>query len=100
MSQKKLFDGHKNGLLEAISLDAMDGFEFQQFTAHLFNKLGHGTVEEIRRVNDAGQDVRIRSPDGGLAIIECKHHPKGTIGRPTIQKLHSAVISAKTKKGT
>jgi len=50
-------------------------------------------------VRDAGQDVRIRSPDGDLMIIECKHHPHGTIGRPTVQKLHSAVISANAKKG-
>ena len=43
--------------------------------------------------------MRIRSSDGSLLVIECKHHPDGTIGRPTVQKLHSAVISAKAKKG-
>lgn len=100
MSQKKLFDDRKKErLFEVISLDAMNGFEFQQFVGYLFNKLGVGIVEEIRQVRDAGQDVRIRSPDGDLMIIECKHHPQGTIGRPTVQKLHSAVISANAKKG-
>ena len=102
MTQKKLVEGDSNtneGSLEVISLDDMDGFEFQQFVAHLFNKLGHGTVEEIRQVRDAGQDIRIRSPDGRLMIIECKHSPKGSVGRPIVQKLHSAVISANARKG-
>jgi len=40
MSQKKLFDDRKKERsFEAISLDAMNGFEFQQFVGHLFNKL-------------------------------------------------------------
>lgn len=102
MAQKKLLeeasDTNENPL-EVFSLDAMDGYEFQQFIAHLFNKLGYGAVEEIRQVRDAGQDIRIRAPDGRLLIIECKHHPKGTIGRPTVQKLHSAVISSNARKG-
>ena len=53
MSQKKLIDDYNNDeILEVISLDEMDGFEFQQFTAHLFSKLGYGSVEEIRQVSD------------------------------------------------
>ena len=100
MSQKRLFDGRTNAIsLEVISLDDMNGFEFQQFIAHLFNKLGYGAIEEIRQVRDAGQDVRIRSPNGSLIVLECKHHPKGTVGRPTVQKLHSATISANAEKG-
>jgi len=34
-----------------------------------------------------------------LIIIECKHHPKSTIGRPTVQKLHSAILTANSRKG-
>lgn len=85
--------------MEVLSLDDMDGFEFERFVAHLFEQLGFGKAEEINKTGDAGRDVVIRTPDGGLIIIECKHHPKGTIGRPVVQKLHSAVITAQAKKG-
>jgi restriction system protein len=76
----------------------MDWFEFEQFVAHLFERLGMGKTEEIRKGRDAGKDIIIRSPQG-LIIVECKHHPRGSIGRPVVQKLHSAVISANAKKG-
>ena len=85
--------------MEVVSLDDMDGFEFERFVAHLFERLGFGKAEEILKTGDAGRDIIIRTPDGGLIIIECKHHPKGTIGRPVVQKLHSAVITARAKKG-
>ncbi len=32
-------------------------------------------------------------------MVECKHHPKGSIGRPVVQKLHSAVISSGAAMG-
>jgi len=86
-------------VLEAVSLDDMDGFEFERFIAHLFERLGFGKAEEILKTGDAGRDIVIHAPDGELIIVECKHHPKGTIGRPVVQKLHSAVITAQAKKG-
>ena len=85
--------------MEVVLLDDMDGFEFERFVAHLFERLGFGKAEEILKTGDAGRDIVIRTPDGGLIIIECKHHPEGTIGRPVVQKLHSAVITAQAKKG-
>jgi restriction system protein len=85
--------------MDVVSLDEMDGFEFERFVAQLFERLGFGKVEEILKTGDAGRDIIIRTPDGGRIIVECKHHPKGTIGRPVVQKLHSAVITAKAKKG-
>jgi restriction system protein len=84
--------------LEVVSLDDMDWFEFEQFVAHLFEKLGLGKAEEIRKGCDAGKDIILSSPQG-LIIVECKHHPKGSVGRPVVQKLHSAVITAQAKKG-
>src|SRR5205823_14040315 len=36
---------------------------------------------------------------GGLIVVECKHQPKTGIGRPIVQKLHSAVISSKAIRG-
>jgi len=85
--------------LETVSLDDMDGFEFQYFVAHLFEKLNIGKAEKIQLVRDEGRDIVLSTHDGSKIVIECKHHPKGTIGRPVVQKLHSAVITARAKKG-
>jgi len=85
-------------VLEVVSLDDMDWFEFEQFVAHLFEQLGIGEAEEIRKGRDAGKDIILRS-SRGLLIVECKHHPKGSVGRPVVQKLHSAVITSKATKG-
>jgi restriction system protein len=76
----------------------MDWFEFEQFVAHLFEQLGIGKAREIRKGRDAGKDIIIQSPQG-LVIVECKHHPKGSIGRPVVQKLHSAVVTANAVQG-
>ena len=84
--------------MEVVSLDDMDWFEFEQFVARLFEKLEIGKAKEIRKGNDAGKDIILRSPHG-LIVVECKHHPKGTIGRPVVQKLHSAVITSRAEKG-
>lgn len=88
-----------NNPLEVVSLDEMDWFEFQHFIAHLFQKLGFGKPEEIQKGSDCGRDVIIHSSEGDLIIVECKHHPKSTIGRPTVQKLHSAILTANSRKG-
>lgn len=86
-------------VLEVVSLDDMDGFEFERFIAHLFGRLGFGKAKEIRKTVDAGRDIIIHASSGELIIVECKHHPKGIMGRPVVQKLHSAVITAQAKKG-
>lgn len=44
---------------------------------------------------DGGIDISMeqRTDVGSIKYtVECKHHPEGTIGRPVIQKLHSAVL--------
>jgi len=46
--------GVGNNPLEVVSLDEMDWFEFQHFTAHLFQKLGFGKPEEIQKGADYG----------------------------------------------
>ena len=47
---------------------------------------------------DGGRDLIIHSLEG-LIIVECKHQPHTSIGRPIVQKLHSAVISSNGVKG-
>jgi len=86
-------------MIREVSVDDMDGFEFQYFVARLFEELGLGKILEIRKVRDVGRDITLMSPDGELIIVECKHHPRGTIGRPVVQKLHSALITYGAKEG-
>ncbi len=71
----------------------MSGFEFEEFFGHLLSKLGRGQVEKILFTHDEGRDILVRTTTG-LVVVECKHHPNGSIGRPIVQKLHSAVISS------
>lgn len=82
----------------SVLLDKMSGFEFEELVADILTRLRHGKVEKILYTQDKGRDILVRSPDG-LIVVECKHHPKGSIGRPVVQKLHSAVITSKATKG-
>lgn len=83
---------------ESILLDPMSGTDFEEFVARLLARLGYGNVEWVPHGADAGRDILVRSPSG-LIVVECKHHPGGSIGRPVVQKLHSAVISSRGFKG-
>lgn len=82
----------------SVFLDRMSGFEFEELIADMLTRLQYGSVEKILYTQDGGRDILVRSPDG-LIVVECKHHPKGSIGRPVVQKLHSAVITSKATKG-
>ena len=84
---------------DSVQLDSLDGYAFQRFCAHLFQKLNLGTIEYTPYSGDEGRDLVIHLSEGGLAIVECKHQPKTSVGRPVIQKLHSAVVSSNAKKG-
>jgi len=73
----------------------MDGYEFQKFVARLFQKLGFRNVKVGPPTADGGIDISMeqRSDVGSIQFkVECKHHPKSSIGRPVVQKLHSAVL--------
>lgn len=83
---------------EIVHLDTMDGFEFEAFCERMFRKLGWGSVERIGMVADGGRDIVIHQAHGSI-VIECKHQPNSSIGRPVVQKLHSAVMSTGAYKG-
>ena len=57
-----------------------------------------GTLRKYLFTQDGGRDILIHSAEG-LIVVECKHQPKTSIGRPIVQKLHSAVITSKAVKG-
>ena len=83
---------------ESVILDVLDGSEFEKLCERIFEKLRYGRVENIQDTSDMGRDLLIHTNEG-LIVVECKHHPHGSIGRPVVQKLHSAVISSKAIKG-
>lgn len=76
----------------------MSGFDFEEFVARMLQQLGIGQIERVLFTQDEGRDILIRSPEG-LIVVECKHQPTTSIGRPIVQKLHSAVVSSKAVKG-
>jgi len=83
---------------ESVLLDPMSGFEFEEFVARLLSKLGFGRIEKVLFTQDEGRDILVRTPTG-LVVVECKHQPRTSIGRPVVQKLHSAVVSSGAVKG-
>jgi len=73
----------------------MDGYQFQKFVANLFKNLGFVNIKVGPPTADGGIDITMeqRTDLGSVNYtIECKHHPKSSIGRPVVQKLHSAVL--------
>ena len=87
------------GIRRVIRLDMIDGFEFERVCADIFSGAGWGRVERIGGVADRGRDLLVHGSDGGLTIVECKHQPNSSIGRPVVQKLHSAVVSEGASRG-
>jgi restriction system protein len=85
--------------IETILLDSLDGFGFEALCQRIFEKSGWGQVERIGMTGDAGRDLIIHSSNKEKIIVECKHQPKTSIGRPVVQKLHSAIISSHTNQG-
>lgn len=79
---------------QELILENINGFEFEELVADIFRKKGFKNVVVTQRTNDGGKDIIMDevSPSGEIikAVVECKHHKTG-IGRPVVQKLHSAV---------
>jgi restriction endonuclease Mrr len=75
-------------------LDDLSGFEFEDLIEDVFRELGYENVRQAERVSDAGRDVVMEEVIDGerrAVIVECKH--TGHVGRPVVQKLHSAVAT-------
>lgn len=84
---------------ETIYLKTLDGFNFEHICATIIEKLGWGKVTVTSKVKDGGKDLILESPNSEIIYIECKHQPTTKIGRPVIQKLHSAIITSNSSKG-
>lgn len=91
-------DDFEKASRETVLLDQMSGYEFEDFFARVLDRLGYGRIEQVLYSRDEGRDILVRSPQG-LMVVECKHQPGTSIGRPVVQKLHSAVVSSKAARG-
>ena len=82
--------------MKEIDLENMTGEEFEILCQEIFSKYYSVKVDRTPLVGDGGKDLIIRFEEP--VYVECKHH-KSTIGRPVVQKLHSAMVTDWVKKG-
>lgn len=75
-------------------LDDLSGFEFEDVMEDVFRKLGYRNVRQSEKTGDEGRDIlmeeRVNGQRRGI-VVECKHRDR--VGRPVVQKLHSAVTT-------
>ncbi|MBH0346329.1 restriction endonuclease [Bacillus thuringiensis serovar muju] len=74
------------------NLEVMDPREFEYFVADVFRSLGY-KVHVTSGSNDGGKDI-ILHKGKEMKFVEVKRYTKSSIGRPFIQKLHSAIVDA------
>jgi len=75
-------------------LDDISGFEFEDVMEDVFRNLGYENVRQAERTADEGRDILMEEVVDGTRrgiVVECKH--TGTVGRPVVQKLHSAIAT-------
>jgi len=73
-------------------LDDLSGFEFEDIIEDVFRNLGYENVRQAEKTADEGRDVLMEEVVDGTRraiVVECKH--TDTVGRPVVQKLHSAI---------
>lgn len=78
-------------------LKQMDPYTFEKFVANLFSIIGY-KCEVTKRTGDGGKDIILRKEDE-LSLVECKRYNGTKVGRPDIQKFHSAIIEMNAKQG-
>lgn len=79
-------------------LDDLSGREFEAWCKVVFERYYDCPVSDQPHVADEGRDLIIHDPDGDI-VVECKHSPDDSVGRPDVQKLHSAIQTAQTDRG-
>jgi restriction system protein len=71
-------------------LDTLGGHDFEVAMLELFGRMGYRT-ERGKLSNDEGRDIILRR-ENDILVVECKHQ-RATVGRPVVQKLHSATMT-------
>ena len=72
-----------------IDLKQVDPRGFELLCAEVFRKCYGVKVDVTQYANDQGKDLIMHASEGDI-FVECKHW-EGTVGRPVVQKLDSAV---------
>ncbi|MBX0305976.1 restriction endonuclease [Haloarcula salinisoli] len=75
-------------------LDDLSGFEFEDVMEDVFRNLGYENVRQAEKTADEGRDILMEEVVDGTRraiVVECKH--TDTVGRPVVQKLHSAIAT-------
>ncbi|RXK49386.1 restriction endonuclease [Halorientalis pallida] len=75
-------------------LDDLSGFEFEDLMEDVFRNLGYEDVRQSTKTGDEGRDIVMEEVVDGTrraVVVECKHTER--VGRPVVQKLHSAVAT-------
>ncbi|KEK23512.1 restriction endonuclease [Bacillus gaemokensis] len=78
-------------------LEEMDPRKFEYVVADLFRSIGY-KAQVTSGSNDGGKDI-ILHKGNEVKYVEVKRYTKGTIGRPFIQKLHSAIVDTEAVGG-
>jgi hypothetical protein len=76
----------------------MNGYDFEEYCHSLFAYVYKCRVQQTSFSNDEGRDL-IMYDEGKTTFIECKNWKTTHVGRPVIQKLHSAMITGKADRG-
>jgi restriction endonuclease Mrr len=93
--RKQLIRMKEKGTLD--KLKKMDPFQFEEFIKELYDFMGYET-QLTKKSGDGGKDVIIKRGSEN-AIVECKRFNSPKVGRPHIQKFHSAIIDTNSKRG-
>lgn len=81
-----------NKFVTMYLVDAMDGFQFENFLVKIFQTMGYD-VKETKRTQDQGADLFVTRFDKNM-VIQAKNY-SGSVGNSAVQQ----VISAKTFYG-
>jgi restriction system protein len=84
--------------LKLAQLASLTPESFEEFVAELFDALGY-EVEQVGGSGDEGADLRLRRPDGMLAVVQCKYHKRGVVGSPVLQKFLGTIHHTLSHKG-
>lgn len=84
---------------EIVYLNILNGFEFESLCSKIIKRLRWGEVTLTPKTGDGGKDIIVTNDNSELIFVECKNYPSSRIGRPIVQKLHSAIIAEKASKG-
>ncbi len=84
--------------LKLAQLASLTAESFEEFVGELFEALGY-QVEQVGGAGDEGADLRLRRPDGLLAVVQCKYHKRGVVGSPVLQKFLGTIHHTLSHKG-